>query len=247
MRKLSYLLSAIVVAGLIVPRVGAQDLSDPIRLVRDQRVNLQPLFHWWTNATAIIETNAQLPETEQVELPPRPLSAWVRIVSNELTNNGFAWFARAHIQEVPYGPVTNQMIVLHHGPFEEKKAFDRAVQNLNRTTERLLVSSNQFVTHHERATTLHQKADLYEEMYVLDPKHHLNLGRAAMAYRDAATYAQRNANAAAQRYHQLEDRRIEIHRFTQGRDALTVDTFALRTGATYQQLPIYDIGLMFGR
>ncbi|GEM_PF-1776294 len=247
MRSRGYISGLLSVSLLISATVFGQDLKDPIRLVQGQRVNLQPLFHWWTNATSIVESNKLLSEEEQIELPPRPLQAWVRIISNELTNNGFAWFARAQIQEVPYGPATNQLIVLQHGPFEEKKALDRAVQNYDRTTERLLVTSNQYVAQMERATAWNQKANLYEEMYSIDPGRHINLGRAAVVYRDAATRAQREANAAARRYNQLEDRRIEIYRFTQGRERLTVDTFALRTGGTYQNLPIYDIGLMFGR
>lgn len=232
---------------LLLNTTVAQDFTDPIRLVNEQRVSLQPLFHWWTNATTIITNNAGLPEAQRQPLPVRPLRAWVRVVSNEITNTGFAWLARAYLQETPDGPFTNQTIVLRHGPFEEKKALDRAVGTYHRATENLLVNSNEFVAQIERATVLHQKADLYQEMYQLDPDRHLNLGNAANVYRNAALQAQRRANTSARRINELNDQRVEIYKFTQGRETLTVDNFALRTGETYQGLPIYEMGLRFGR
>jgi hypothetical protein len=227
--------------------VEAQDFKDPIRIVNAQRVNLYPLFHWWTNTAAINATNATLPAEQQVPQPVRPLRAWVRVISNEITNTGFAWIAQAGIQETPDGPVTNQTIVLRHGPFEEKKALDRAVGHYNQTTENLLVTSNAYVASMDRATALHQKADLYQEMYEIDPCRHLNLGHAANVYRSAAFQAQRHANQSARRINQLDEQRTEIYKLTQGRETLTVDTFALRLSETYQNLPVFEIGLLFGR
>lgn len=227
--------------------LGAQDLSDPVRLVNDHRVNLQPLFHWWTNASAISATNTARTNAEPVSLPPRPLAAWVRVVSNQLTNTGFAWLAHAAIQEIPGGPFTNQVIVLRHGPFEEKKRFDRAAQDFQQAGDALLVASNQYVQSMEITTEFDQKANLYQEMYALDPWQHSRLGDVAAAYRQSADKAYRQALNASQRVEQLNQQRVELHQITQGRDNLEVDTFALRTREQYRGLPVYEMGLRFGR
>ncbi len=234
-------------AMLLSPTVGAQDFRDPFRIVNAQRVNLYPLNYWWTNTAGLNASNAALPEEQQVPVPVRPLRDWVRLVSNEMTNTGFAWIVQAYIQETPDGPFTNQTIVLRHGPFEEKKALDRAAYQYNQATENLLVSSNTYATSMERATALNRKADLYQEMYAIDPWQHHNLGHAAATYRNAAFQAQRQANTAVRRINQLEEQRAELYQVTQGRETLTVDTFALRMKETYQNLPVFDIGLRFGR
>ncbi|HNQ72967.1 MAG TPA: hypothetical protein PKN95_05125 [Verrucomicrobiota bacterium] len=232
---------------LAVGGLRAQDFSDPVRLVNDHRVSLQPLFNWWTNAGAILATNAARTNVAPLPLPPRPLTAWVRVVSHQLTNTGFAWLARAAIQETPDGPFTEQLIALRHGPFEETKRFDRAVRHFQQAGDALLVASNQYVQKMEITAQFDQKANLYQEMYALDPWQHHRLGDAAVAYRQAADQAYRQALNAAQRVEQLNQQRIELHQITQGRDAMEVDTFALRTGEKYRGLPVYEMGLRFGR
>lgn len=232
---------------LLAAGAFAQELKDPIRIVNAQRVNLQPLFTWWTNAAMTSATNASKPEEQRQPLPERPLRAWVRITSSELTNTGFAWIARAQIQEIPDGPVTEQIVVLRHGPFEEKKILDRAVANYNQATESRETASNIHSASLERAAAFNHRANLYSEMYYIDPHRNWNFGYAADDYYRAASRARRDANNAAQRMNQLEARRAELSKITQGRSTLTVDTFALRTAETYQGLLVLDIGLRFGR
>jgi hypothetical protein len=225
----------------------AQDFSDPTRLVNDQRVNLQPLFQWWSNAVALASTNAGQTNGEMPALPPRPLSAWVRLVSNELTNTGFAWIARVHLQTSPDAPFEEKLVMLRHGPFEEKKRFDLAVTNYAQATESLQVASNAYVAKADRAAALSRKADQYQEMYAFNPWQHWRLGDAADAYREAAIVAHNEAVAIARRMNQLENQRVEQQKTIQGRDMLVVDSFAMPTGETYRGLPVYEMGLRFGR
>lgn len=225
----------------------AQDLSEPARIVNGQRVNLQPLFHWWTNVTAIVATNASRTNGDLVAIPPRPLKAWVRIASNQLTNSGFAWMANAYIQEIPDGPVTNQWVVLRHGPFEEKKRFDQVVNDYKATTTNLLVASNTYVKNAEKTAAFDQKAELYQEMYEIDPWQHYRLGYAADAYRQAANQTGEKAATAARQMEHFDAKRAELQKITQDKESLEVDTFALRMAERYRGLPVYDMGFRFGR
>jgi hypothetical protein len=240
-------MKVILLIFLFVGGAWAQDLSDPARMVNGQRVNLQPLFHWWTNTTALNATNATRTNGNQVAVPPRPLTAWVRVASNQLTNTGFVWLAHAYIQETPDGPVTNQLIVLRHGPFEEKKRFDQVVNDYKMTSTNLLVASNSYVKNAEKTAAFDQKADLYLEMYEIDPWQHYRLGYAADAYRQAANQTQQKATTAARQMEQFDAKRAELQKITQDRETLEVDSFALRTTERYRGLPVYDMGLRFGR
>jgi len=232
---------------LVITSATAQDFKDPIRTIHEQRVHLHPLFIWWTNAAALNASNASLPEAERQPLPERPLRAWVRITSTELTNTGFTWLARVDIQKTPDGPISNQLVVLRHGPFEEKKALDQAVAHYNSATESQLTASNVQSANLEREAALRSKASLYQEMYNLDPHRHYHLGLAADTYRRAAIEARHAAGVASNRVKQLEASRAELFQITQGRHTLMVDTFALRTGETYQGLPVFEMGLRYGR
>ncbi len=224
----------------------SQDLGDPVRTVGVTRVYLQPLFTWWTNAAAIVETNKNLSLKKKLPLPERPMKHWVRLTTESgLTNNGFAWFAKVRLQEIPGGPTTNKLVVLRHGPFEEKKQFDQTVSQYKKVSAAQAHTSQVSESQSERAAQLNQRANLYSDMGNIAPRS--GFRTAAADYRQAARQADHAAGEAMIRSQILAHEQEQLAKATQGRSTLKVDTFAMFTGEIYQGLPVYEFGLLFGR
>ena len=60
----------------------ANPLKGPRRAINQYIVDLNPLFHWWTNRAG-----------------ERPLDAWVHITGRNVGTNSWGWVLHAHIEE----------------------------------------------------------------------------------------------------------------------------------------------------
>jgi hypothetical protein len=225
---------------------AAQDLSEPQRSVAARPVNLTPLFQWWTNATAIVATNAELPIKKKLPLPERPLKHWVRITTQgPITNNGFAWFAEIRVQEIPGGPSVNKTVVLRSGPFEEKKQFDSTVAQLDNTIAAKRSAQAAQRAHENRADTLFAQADASHFVGNVFSDGNYHSQARSLAQQSRAASAQ--AAQAGQRAANLDRQRAELLQATRGRRTLALDNFAMNSGLKYNGLEVYEIGLRYGR
>ena len=73
---------------LVAASAFGQRFNEPVRMVNNRRVDLKPLLSWWTNVSAIHQANETRAETNQIPVPPRPLSAWSLITTDRMTNAG---------------------------------------------------------------------------------------------------------------------------------------------------------------
>jgi hypothetical protein len=225
--------------------VIAQELTEPTRIVGGRPVSLQPLFHWWTNTTAIMASNSTRTVEEQIPVPDRPLKHWVRLVTAHVTNNGFANFADVEIQHVPNGPVSRHTVVLQHGPFEEKKRVDAAAQEYANLGPARNAELERAETYAARAQAQQDRARLYHEIFAAGGSHvHARL---ADDYYAAAARSRRQANLARERAENMISRLHHLEKITGGDAAFIVDNFAMATGEMYRALPVYSLGLRFGR
>jgi hypothetical protein len=223
----------------------AQEMTEPNRVVGVRAVSLQPLFDWWTQAAALSASNHALPKEEQVPLPDRPLKHWVRLTALAVTNTGFAHLATVQIQHVPNGLQTNQTVVLRHGPFVEKKKVDDAAQETAELVKSQKYQLEQAEYYDSRAEALRARAYLYHEMYAAGGSYVHS--RLADDYYAAAARARRQANLARERASNMEARLLQLDKITHGQTTFVIDNFAMATGETYQGLPVYSLGLRFGR
>ena len=118
-------------AALSSVRAETNPYRYPVRVVNDGRVNLLPLFTWWSNATHVAnldEKNASLKEpTNAVNvLATRPLSRWVRIKADKWQPSTLGWTMEANVERSP-GLSMNMTIVLKHPPMADKARFDSLV------------------------------------------------------------------------------------------------------------------------
>jgi hypothetical protein len=229
----------------LVGTVMSQEMTEPNRVVGVRAVSLQPLFDWWIHAASLITSNSTLPKEEQTPIPDRPLKHWVRLTTLAVTNTGFAQLATVQIQHVPDGLQTNQTVVLRHGPFVEKKKVDDAAQETADLVKSQKYQLEQAEYYESRAKALKARAYLYHEMYAAGGSYVHS--RLADDYYAAAARATRQANLARDRASNMEARLLQLDKITQGQTTFVIDNFAMATGEMYQGLPVYSLGLRFGR
>jgi hypothetical protein len=238
-------LSALTLSIWLVGTAVAQEMTEPNRVVGIRAVSLQPLFDWWTQVASLSASNASLPPEERLPIPDRPLKHWVRLTTLAVTNTGFAHLATVQIQHVPDGLQTNQTVVLRHGPFVEKKKVDDAAQETADLVKSQKYQLEQAEYYESRAEALKARAYLYHEMYAAGGSYVHS--RLADDYYAAAARARRQANLARDRASNIESRLLHLDKITQGQTTFVIDNFAMATGEIYQGLPVYSLGLRYGR
>jgi hypothetical protein len=237
--------SVLTLSFWLVVTAMAQEMTEPNRVVGVRAVSLQPLFDWWTQAASLIASNSALPKEEQTPIPDRPLKHWVRLTTLAVTNTGFAHLATVQIQHVPDGLQTNQTVVLRHGPFVEKKKVDDAAQETAELVKSQKYQMDQAEYYESRAEALKTRAYLYHEMYAAGGSYVHS--RLADDYYAAAARATHQANLARDRANNMELRLLQLDKITLGRPTFVIDNFAMATGEMYQGLPVYSLGLRYGR
>ncbi len=89
-------------------------LRDPKRVVSDHTVDLNPLFHYWTN-----------------HVGPRPLTAWAHVTGSVVGTNGLTWVVEAHVA----GGASNEgggqhRVLLRHPPLQDRAEFEQLAARL---------------------------------------------------------------------------------------------------------------------
>jgi hypothetical protein len=230
---------------LVATSAFGQRFNEPIRLINNHRVDLTPLLMWWTNTITIIDANATRPETNQIPVPPRPLTAWALITTERITNSGLVWIAEVDIWQTPEPPSVRQLVVLERVPLSGKQAFDNAAARDAQAKEEIGVAQAALETHRQNADAHRARADTFFEFDFAAPGN----GFFDEGVR-LSQLAQREANlaaAAAQRETNLRAEREQLNQITEGRTQFRFEAFALKTARTRLGLPVYDVGLPFGR
>jgi len=222
-----------------------QRFNEPVRMITNRRVDLKPLLSWWTNVVAINHANESRAETNQIPIPPRPLSAWSLITTDRMTNAGLVWLAEIEIRQTPDDPPVRELAVLEHVPLSGKQTFDRAATRDAHAEKELGVAESAKEIHRKRAAEYRERANTFFEFDYMAPGHGfvdegVRLGNAAQREKDRAT-------AAEQRESDLRTEREKLSAITEGRTEFMLEAFALKTTRKHLGLPVYDVGLPFGR
>lgn len=215
-------------------------------------VQLDPLIAWWTNAEAILSANKKLPEEKQQPLPPRPLSAWVRLRISSAPENAIngvsSWRIMATLRTRP-DEATTQKIVLRHAP-------EKLRVNFNALLARLAAAERSKETNADEGAAERDQAFAHKmrgyDLAIAQPYALKNSKTGTPADRE---FAQANALnraassvAIAKRDAEMEIWFVkdELARLSESQAVFTFETFALRTGETYAGLPVYDLGAIPG-
>jgi hypothetical protein len=230
---------------LLTTTALAQRFNEPIRLINNQRVDVRPLITWWTNVVALNEANATRPETNQLPIPPRPLTAWALITTERMTNSGLVWIADVGIWERPESAPVQKLVVLEHVPLSGKQVFDRAATRDSQAQQELAAAESAKETHRQRAELHRARANTYYEFDYVAPGH--GFFDEGVRHANAAQQEENRANAAERRESELRTEREQLNQITEGRSQFRLEAFALKTDRTRNGLPVYDVGLPFGR
>ena len=214
-------------------------------MVNNRRVDLAPLLTWWTNVVAINQTNETRVETNQIPIPPRPLTAWSLIFTDRMTNAGLVWLCEIEVRQNPGDAPVRELAVLEHVPLSGKQTFDRAVAR-DTTAEKELGAAESAKEHHEkRAEQYGQRANTFFEFDNMAPGH--GFFDEGVRLSDAAQREKKRAATAAQRSDDWRSEREKLTTITEGRTQFMLEAFALKTTRKHLGLPVYDVGLPFGR
>ena len=222
-----------------------QRFNEPVRMVNNRRVDLKPLLVWWTNVVAINQANESRAETNQIPIPPRPLSAWSLIITDRMTNAGLVWIAEIEKRQSPDAEPVRELVVLEHVPLSGKQTFDRAASRDAHVEKELGVAESAKEIHRQRAAEYGARANTFFEFDYMAPGH--GFFDEGVLLSDAAQREKKKAAAAEQRGDDLRSEREKLSTITEGRTQFMLEAFALKTARKHLGLPVYDVGLPFGR
>jgi hypothetical protein len=250
-------MAMVVVAGLVLviaPAWGQTEhcFRQPLRNVGTARVDLQPLFNWWTNTAGHKDQVERMTSSEKKSgvpvLPARPMTAWVRLNGRVEGAAASGWIVNATVEATP-GVRTQERIVVRHPPVREKQQFEgltRQIAQLAATIKRAeLVESNK----NEATNPYDDRAYIMSSMASVgggnEWKEAANddMRRANAIRAQANTANQAAAAAAAQQRSAVEGQRSKI---ASAGDEYRLDYFGMRTGESLNGLPVYDLGVFAG-
>ena len=196
----------------------ANPLKSPKRAIDSHIVDLQPLFHWWTNRAG-----------------QRPLEAWVHVAGRIVGTNSWGWVLHAHVEDT--GRTNNGVaeagnIILKNPPRYEQAEFEGLKARIKvLLTERDAGAAQVADAHrHVKAVTDQQKGSRQH--------HTIRLARESTKWKETEKAAQEQLKAI--------DKEIgEINTKLSGfpdRETYSVDCFALRPSEKVNGLPVYDHG-----
>ena len=246
MKKIPWVL--FVLFSLFVRGADADAFRFPNRSFNGAIVNLNPLFNWWLAPTVhrpLVQNNTTNIASVDV---PRPLTAWKLIRGKVVAVRPFAFIVDAKVYTNATGYQTVR-IYLYRAPLSEKSEFESLIAERNR----LKVLKASAIAANKSAQ---ESADSYFDAassiriahgenvdYVTNPNHNRY-----NAYEAAGRQARQQADASHQDWWNINDREVqvykELNKFPDG-DEYTVEWFAMDTGKTVQDLPLFDCGQPF--
>lgn len=230
---------------LVATSALGQRFNEPVRMINNRRVDLKPLLSWWTNVIAIHQANENRAETNQIPVPPRPLSAWSLISTDRMTNAGLVWIAEIEVRQSPTGSPVTELAVLEHVPLSGKQTFDRAAARDVVAEKELSATESAKELHEKKADQYGQRANTFFEFDHMAPGH--GFFDEGVRLSNAADREKNRAAAAERRGTDLRSEREKLSTVTEGRAQFMLEAFALKTTRKHLGLPVYDVGLPFGR
>jgi hypothetical protein len=216
----------ILVLCLFATSAFGQRFNEPVRMINNRRVDLMPLLTWWTNVMAIHQANETRADTNQIPIPARPLTAWSLIFTDRMTNAGLVWICEIQVLRTPSDTPVRELAVLEHVPLSGKQTFDRAAARDVAAERELGTAESARELHERKADQFGQRASTFFEFDDMAPGH---------GFFDEGV---RLSDAA---------QREKLGTITEGRTQFVLEAFALKTTRKYLGLPVYDVGLPFGR
>jgi len=214
-------------------------LQYPKRVFGGAAVDLSPLFKWWVEEPSP-QRNTNI-VTGQEARSPRPLPAWVRIIGREFKIAGSGWVVTGAVESSPDQKQGGRFFVRHF-PAKEKESFEVAQARL---VQIIAYQSGQYsLSSYEEAQGQGFGANRDIANIANGPG-----SQRAWQYNVAASQAFNRSQFAAQNAASVQAERVVLESYVNKFPASTnyiLDFFALRTGETYQGLPVYDIGQTFG-
>ena len=204
----------------------ANPLKCPKRAINPYIVDLQPLFHWWTNRAG-----------------SRPLEAWVHITGQIVGTNSWGWVLKAHVDEAVHakGEATGRSssqeggnIILKNPPRYEQAEFETLKARM-----KVLLT--------ERDAGAAQVADAHKHVIAIadqqkgSRQHHtIRLARESTKWKEAEKAAQEQLKSIDK---EIAEINTKLSTFPD-REKYAVDCFALRPNEKISGMPVYDHGMV---
>lgn len=231
-----------VILGMIVAASARAQFDNPVRVINRQKVDISPLFSWWTNTEAIIKTNARIySRKDKLPLPKRPLAAWSRVSGVCSNGNQFGWILHARISPQP-GSNYSAAIFLRNPPENKRRELEAAAVRLEKVSKQLDNANASADYNREVASAHSQRGQLYNDIANLDPAGNRSFRDGANAHYQQSNEASRQARAAELRAENLSREQSALMQTTKGWKVFHFEDFAMRTAETYNGLPVYDVG-----
>ena len=198
----------------------ANPLKSPKRAIDSYIVDLQPLFHWWTNRAG-----------------NRPLEAWVHVTGQIVGTNSWGWVLHARIEDAGRtnnGLAEKRDIILKSPPRSDQAEFEGLKARMKvLLTERDASAAQVTEAHkHAKAVTDQQKGSRQH--------HTIRLARESTKWKETEKTAQEQLKA-------IDKEIAEVNTNLSGfpnRETYAVDCFALRPSEKINGLPVYDHGMV---
>ncbi len=202
----------------------ASPLKSPKRAINQYIIDLQPLFHWWTNRAG-----------------DRPLEGWVHITGQIVGTNSWGWVLKAHVDEAVHakGDATGgsaikegDHIILKNPPRAEQMEFESL-----KARRKVLLA--------ERDTGAAQVADAHKHLKAVTDQqkgsrqhHTIRLARESTKWKETEKSAQEQLKPIDK---EIAEINTKLSTFPD-REKYAVDCFALRPSEKLNGLPVYDHG-----
>jgi hypothetical protein len=128
------ILATMLALGIVAATAGkladdAMSFRNPDRLIGGSRINLRPLFTWWTNA---VQVNRDSPNAEfgrrvpkevammDAMMAQRPLTSWSQVIGSKVAERASGWIVSATVCSWP-GKGQSMKIFLKHPPIPEER------------------------------------------------------------------------------------------------------------------------------
>ena len=210
----------------------------PHRLIENSRIDLSPLFTWWTNVQTLRK------DQPQGSVPPRPWVRWVKLAGTNVGTVSLGSVVEGEIEEFP-GKANPAKIVLRHPPGEEQRfeQLKAASADLLAFREHARITSDMFKS---SANRYGQKASVLDTVRYADPSLNRRLQPRALDYGHRASAEIDRSHAASHAMSNADVERSlideELETIPHSGNTYRLEFFIYRTGQTFHGMPVYDLG-----